>query len=147
MTLSSPATATMKKEVGPVSMQFEIPMYNVTGLQVGVCTPLNFRCKPKLLTCLVGINGMRFRVFHLPCDTCLYSQYPQVRMTTTSCTSTATAIEQRKAAKTRKNSSDSTTPKMFIRIKVVDFLLLLLLLLHWPLLLMLSLPLCLCLHL
>mmetsp|Transcript_11898 Transcript_11898/g.14377 ORF Transcript_11898/g.14377 Transcript_11898/m.14377 type:complete len:445 (-) Transcript_11898:199-1533(-) len=34
VTLSSPVTAANRKEVGPVSMNFEIPMYNVSSLQV-----------------------------------------------------------------------------------------------------------------
>lgn len=36
VTLSSPIanTASIKKEVGPVSLTFEIPMYNVSNLQV-----------------------------------------------------------------------------------------------------------------
>jgi AP-4 complex subunit mu-1 len=34
MTLDAPVTAMMKKEVGPISMSFEIPMYNVSNLQV-----------------------------------------------------------------------------------------------------------------
>lgn len=32
--LSSPHTASVRKEIGPVSMQFEIPMYNPSNLQV-----------------------------------------------------------------------------------------------------------------
>eukprot|EP01033_Poteriospumella_lacustris_P014343 gene14343-10246_t len=32
--VDSPVTAMMKKEVGPISMSFEIPMYNVSNLQV-----------------------------------------------------------------------------------------------------------------
>ena len=35
ITLSSPAGSTLRKEVGPVSLSFEIPMYNVSNLQVG----------------------------------------------------------------------------------------------------------------
>lgn len=34
VTLSSPTTAATRKEVGPVSMNFEVPMYNVSSLQV-----------------------------------------------------------------------------------------------------------------
>jgi AP-4 complex subunit mu-1 len=34
VTLSSPMTSNVKKEVGPVSLNFEIPMYNVSNLQV-----------------------------------------------------------------------------------------------------------------
>jgi len=34
ITLKAPHTATVRKEIGPVSMQFEIPMYNPSGLQV-----------------------------------------------------------------------------------------------------------------
>ncbi len=34
ITLDQPITALIKKEVGPVSMGFEIPMYNVSNLQV-----------------------------------------------------------------------------------------------------------------
>ncbi len=34
MTLSSPCTPSTLRELGPVSMKFEIPMYNVSGLQV-----------------------------------------------------------------------------------------------------------------
>merc|ERR1712048_1080364 len=34
ITLSSQHTAAIKKEIGPISMQFEIPMYNVSNLQV-----------------------------------------------------------------------------------------------------------------
>lgn len=34
ITLASPATVNTKKEIGPVSMKFEIPMHNVSGVQV-----------------------------------------------------------------------------------------------------------------
>lgn len=34
ITLSTPAGSTIRKEVGPVSLSFEIPMYNVSNLQV-----------------------------------------------------------------------------------------------------------------
>ncbi len=34
MTLSSPCTPSTLREVGPVSMQFDVPMYNISGLQV-----------------------------------------------------------------------------------------------------------------
>lgn len=34
LTLDQPATAAHKREVGPIAMQFEVPMYNVSGLQV-----------------------------------------------------------------------------------------------------------------
>ncbi|RYG53734.1 hypothetical protein EON66_08110 [archaeon] len=34
ITLSSPSTSTIRKELGPISMSFEIPMYNVSNLQV-----------------------------------------------------------------------------------------------------------------
>jgi AP-4 complex subunit mu-1 len=34
ITLSAPSTATIRKEVGPISLSFEIPNYNVSGLQV-----------------------------------------------------------------------------------------------------------------
>lgn len=34
ITLDQPVTALIKKEIGPVSMGFEIPMYNVSNLQV-----------------------------------------------------------------------------------------------------------------
>jgi AP-4 complex subunit mu-1 len=34
ITLKSPYSASTRKEIGPVSMQFEVPMYNVSGLQV-----------------------------------------------------------------------------------------------------------------
>ena len=30
----APITAAMKREIGPVSMGFEVPMYNVSNLQV-----------------------------------------------------------------------------------------------------------------
>ena len=33
-TLDSPVTAAHKREIGPVSLGFEIPMYNVSNLQV-----------------------------------------------------------------------------------------------------------------
>lgn len=34
ITLSSPCTSQTRKEIGPISMNFEIPMYNVSNLQV-----------------------------------------------------------------------------------------------------------------
>jgi len=34
VTLSAPCTAAMRKEVGPIALSFEIPMYNVSNLQV-----------------------------------------------------------------------------------------------------------------
>ena len=34
VTLAAPCTVTTRKELGPVSMQFEVPMYNVSGVQV-----------------------------------------------------------------------------------------------------------------
>ena len=34
ITLGQPAGATLRKELGPISMSFEIPMYNVSNLQV-----------------------------------------------------------------------------------------------------------------
>lgn len=34
ITLSTPSTTNIRKELGPVSMSFEIPMYNVSNLQV-----------------------------------------------------------------------------------------------------------------
>jgi AP-4 complex subunit mu-1 len=34
ITLSSASTTNIRKEIGPVSMSFEIPMYNVSNLQV-----------------------------------------------------------------------------------------------------------------
>jgi AP-4 complex subunit mu-1 len=34
VTLSAPVSSSMRKEVGPVSMGFEVPMYNVSSLQV-----------------------------------------------------------------------------------------------------------------
>ena len=34
LTLDSVATAAVKREIGPLSMNFEIPMYNVSNLQV-----------------------------------------------------------------------------------------------------------------
>jgi len=34
ITLSSSHTASVRKEIGPISMQFEIPMYNPSGVQV-----------------------------------------------------------------------------------------------------------------
>jgi AP-4 complex subunit mu-1 len=34
MTLSSPSSSSLRKELGPISMSFEIPMYNVSNLQV-----------------------------------------------------------------------------------------------------------------
>lgn len=34
VTLSSPSTSQTRKEIGPISMNFEIPMYNVSSLQV-----------------------------------------------------------------------------------------------------------------
>ena len=34
ITLDTPVTAAHKKEIGPISMSFEIPMYNVSNLQV-----------------------------------------------------------------------------------------------------------------
>ena len=35
ITLEAPCTTATRKEVGPVAMSFEIPMYNVSKLQVG----------------------------------------------------------------------------------------------------------------
>ena len=43
LTLKDPATATIKKEVGPVSLGFEIPMYNVSNLQVNESYALETR--------------------------------------------------------------------------------------------------------
>ena len=34
MTLDQPVTAAHRREIGPISLTFEIPMYNVSGLQV-----------------------------------------------------------------------------------------------------------------
>ena len=34
LTLDQPATAAHKREIGPIAMQFEVPMYNVSNLQV-----------------------------------------------------------------------------------------------------------------
>ena len=34
LALESPCTVAMRKEVGPIAMSFEIPMYNVSKLQV-----------------------------------------------------------------------------------------------------------------
>ena len=34
LTLDQPASAAHKREIGPIAMQFEIPMYNVSNLQV-----------------------------------------------------------------------------------------------------------------
>jgi len=34
ITLKTASTATVRKEIGPISMQFEIPMYNPSGVQV-----------------------------------------------------------------------------------------------------------------
>ncbi len=34
MTLNSPSTPSTLREIGPVSMKFEVPMYNISGLQV-----------------------------------------------------------------------------------------------------------------
>jgi AP-4 complex subunit mu-1 len=34
VTLSAPCTVTTRRELGPISMQFEVPMYNVSGVQV-----------------------------------------------------------------------------------------------------------------
>ena len=34
ITLGSPSTSNIRKEVGPISMSFEIPMYNTSNLQV-----------------------------------------------------------------------------------------------------------------
>ena len=34
VTLDTPVTAAHRKEIGPISMSFEIPMYNISGLQV-----------------------------------------------------------------------------------------------------------------
>jgi len=34
ITLTSPSTASTRREIGPISMNFEIPMYNVSSLQV-----------------------------------------------------------------------------------------------------------------
>lgn len=34
ITLGSPSTAATRRELGPISMEFEVPMYNVSGLQV-----------------------------------------------------------------------------------------------------------------
>ncbi len=34
ITLSEPCTSQIRKEIGPISMTFEIPMYNVSSLQV-----------------------------------------------------------------------------------------------------------------
>jgi len=34
MTLKNPTAAECRKEIGPISMNFEIPMYNVSNLQV-----------------------------------------------------------------------------------------------------------------
>ncbi len=38
ITLSAPSGPHIRKELGPISMSFEIPMYNVSNLQVRVCT-------------------------------------------------------------------------------------------------------------
>jgi AP-4 complex subunit mu-1 len=34
ITLKTPTAAESRKEIGPISMNFEIPMYNVSNLQV-----------------------------------------------------------------------------------------------------------------
>ena len=34
ITLSAPCTSTVRKELGPVTMNFEMPMYNVSNVQV-----------------------------------------------------------------------------------------------------------------
>ena len=34
ITMDQPVTASHKKEIGPISLSFEIPMYNVSHLQV-----------------------------------------------------------------------------------------------------------------
>ena len=34
ITLASPSTSNIRKEVGPISMSFEVPMYNTSNLQV-----------------------------------------------------------------------------------------------------------------
>ncbi len=38
MTLGSPSTPSTLREIGPVSVQFEVPMYNISGLQVLILT-------------------------------------------------------------------------------------------------------------
>ncbi len=35
ITLSAPSVGNIRKELGPISLNFEIPMYNVSNLQVG----------------------------------------------------------------------------------------------------------------
>jgi AP-4 complex subunit mu-1 len=34
LSMGSPATSTIRKEVGPINLSFDIPMYNVSGLQI-----------------------------------------------------------------------------------------------------------------
>jgi len=46
ITLDQPATPAHRREMGPISMQFEVPMYNVSGLQV------RSRPLPRRTTCV-----------------------------------------------------------------------------------------------
>ncbi len=53
MTLDSPSTPSTLREIGPVSMQFEVPMYNISGLQV-----LRTVTLVRVAVALLALNGL-----------------------------------------------------------------------------------------